>query len=271
MNNYNQKKCGWAVSLFLFLLAAAPVFSQKNWSGTFGSDWFFSGNWIPFGVPTATESVFIADKANDPIIGGSAVAQSVIVQVGAHLTVAAAGTLTINSSSIQNEGTVQNNGTITIGSIPGLGNYGLLNRGIFNNNTGGTISINRSTDVGIFNIVDGIFTNSGTITIGGAESVGDFGIHNKATFNNITGGQISINRSTIAGIFNEVGTFNNFTTINIGGTASVGESGIFNKATFNNGTGGLISIDRSTNEGIYNKVGTFNNVGTTTIGGTASV
>jgi hypothetical protein len=49
----------------------------------------------------------------------------------------------------------------------------------------------------------GSFTNAATITIGGTASVGDFGLRNDATFNNNTGGQISIDNTSTDGLSNE--------------------------------------------------------------------
>ncbi|MBK8428259.1 MAG: T9SS type A sorting domain-containing protein [Lewinellaceae bacterium] len=112
-----------------------------------------------------------------------------------------------------------------------------------------------------------------SITIGAAAaSVGTYGIYNGKTFNNNTGGQIRIDRSTGSGIYNfSAGNFTNVATITIGAGGSVGIYGIANEAVFNN-TSGQIKIDRSTSVGLYNlNAGTFTNVATITIGAVASV
>ncbi len=60
----------------------------------------------------------------------------------------------------------------------------LIISGIFNNNIGGDISIDRSTEVGLYNDNSSTFSNFAKITIGALASVGDYGIQNTATFTN---------------------------------------------------------------------------------------
>jgi hypothetical protein len=108
----------------------------------------------------------------------------------------------------------------------------------------------------LLNNYNGTFTNAAAITIGGAASVGSNGLYNNAVFNNNTGGQISIDRSTRYGLHNYTGTFTNAAAITIGAAASVGTFGLSNEATFNN-TSGQISIDKSSDYGLRNDVGTF--------------
>ena len=92
-----------------------------------------------------------------------------------------------------------------------------------------------------------------------------------ATFNNNTGGQITIDRSTSIGLYNLTGSFTNAATITIGGVAGVGNYGLQNEATFDNNTGGQITIDRSTSVGLNNSSGTFTNAATITVGAVAGV
>ncbi|MDP5121122.1 MAG: cadherin-like beta sandwich domain-containing protein, partial [Spirosomaceae bacterium] len=138
------------------------------------------------------------------------------------------------------------------------------------NNAGGNISIDRSANSGIFN--QGTFTNTATLTIGKTEIPGESGIYNFATFTNNTGGQISIDRTTISAISNSSGTFTNAAKLTIGGIASVGNWGMFNNGTFNNETGGDISIDNSARSGISNQgTAIFTNSAKLAIGKTISV
>ncbi len=261
---------GW---LPMLVLATGSLFSQTTWDGSAGTDWNNAANWSA-GIPDAADNVTIPNVANDPTLStAGAVAQSVTVQSGGVLTITSAGTLTIDGATVQgilNQGTVNNSGTITIGTAVSGGVYGLNNHGIFNNNPGGQINIDRSTESGIRN-VSGTFTNLAAITMGATASVGKVGIINEgsATFNN-TSGQITINNATSSGISN-VGNFTNQTMITIGATASVGSTGLENLGNFDNNAGGQIRIDNVTVFGLFNDAGTFTNQAAITIGATASV
>ena len=258
---------------FAFLFCMQTLFAQA-WTGNLSTDWNTPGNWDGGAVPLATDDVTIPDVANDPTImaGTMAVAKSVTVQSNAVLTIVAMGSLTMNGSTAQgilNQGTVQNTGTIHIGATTSPGNHGIKNEGTFNNNTGGVISIDRSTDSGILNEAGfgGIFTNQGTITIGAIASVGFAGLDNNSIFNNNPGGQINIDRSTNIGLENSSNSiFTNIGTINIGALANIGFRGIFNESIFSNNTGGAIIIDQFRSFGLFNDSGTFNNASTLTIG-----
>jgi Secretion system C-terminal sorting domain len=181
----------------------------------------------------------------------------------------------LNSSGLNNaSGTFINVATITItnaGTINTLaardGAVGIRNQATFNNNTGGQINTNDLTgnnSTGIRN-QSGTFNNEAIINIGDLVIGGAFGIFNLATFNNNTGGQVNIDRSSANGLANSAGTFTNAATITIGAKASVGANGIFNQATFNNNPGGQINLDRSFS-GIRQFLGTFNNAGKITTG-----
>ncbi|WP_171062833.1 putative Ig domain-containing protein [Larkinella sp. C7] len=153
-------------------------------------------------------------------------------------------------------GTITNAAAITIGGIAGVGYVGIRvqEAGIFKNNAGGNIHIDRSTTAGVY-IAEGSFTNSATLTIGGSETIGQYGIYNYGVFSN-AGGHIRVDRSTKNGVYNasnigHSGSFTNSATITIGGVAGVGEYGIYNVGPLNN-SGGTISIDRFTEAGIFN-------------------
>ena len=167
--------------------------------------------------------------------------------------------------------TFTNAGKITIGAIA-LRSIGLTNGdgSTFNNNTGGEIKIDRSISNGLWNNLGGTFNNAAKITIGSTASVGTNGLKNEATFNNNTGGEISIDNSTADGLRNLGGTFTNVAKITLGATASVGSTGIFNYAVFNNNAGGEIKIDNATGQGVENEGGTFNNTAKIIIGFTSS-
>jgi hypothetical protein len=194
----------------------APVAATGDiWTGCVSTNWATAGNWHDGSVPTAGDNVTIPDVTNDPVItaGTMAVANSVQVQTSAALTINAMGSLTINGSGIfsgigsvgfYNQGIVSNSGNLVLGSTASVGDYGIYNQATFNNNIGGEMSIDRSTQISLFNR-GGTFTNAAKITIGTVAAVGGYGINNFATFNNNIGGEISVDRSSITGLYNNSG------------------------------------------------------------------
>ncbi len=247
---------------------------QMTWTGAVNTDWNTPCNWSPSGIPTATNDVVIPNTTNKPTINTAAVAQTVEVQAGAALTIAATKSLTVNGSKIigflltgfYNAGTVQNNGTLTLGNTGSVGDYGIVNKATFNNNAG-EITIDRSTASGLLNEAGGTFTNAAKITIGAMASVGSNGLENKSTFNN-NAGEIKIDRSTQVGLSNKF-NFTNAAKITIGATASVGDRGLENEVgTFNNTTGGDITINGAIDRGLFNTFGgTFTNVAKISVNG----
>ena len=170
-------------------------------------------------------------------------------------------------------GTFNNAAKITIGSTASVGTNGLKNEATFNNNTGGEIKIDNSTNRGLWNQA-GTFTNAAKITIGATASAGSIGLYNYAVFTNNTGGEIRVDNATGTGVENEGGTFNNTAKIIIGFTSSTGQYGIHNRdnGTFNNNSGSEITIDKSTFAGLLNiRTSTFVNAAKINIGATASV
>ncbi|MBD2703186.1 hypothetical protein IC229_21250 [Spirosoma sp. BT702] len=215
----------WLFVLIL-LLTGLTAQAQKTWTGA-TSDWNTATNWSPTGVPIATDDVVIPSApANKPILSTTAVAYSVEVQSGASLTITAAGSLTINGSK-------------EVGGNFGSGTTAFYNAG--------------SVD------------NSGQLIIGSTGDVGSYGLWNAATFTNQTGGQISIDRSSQAGLVNDV-TFDNYARIAIGANAGVGNTGLLiDSGTFNNQIGGEVTIDNASSRGVYGNGGSFFNYAKITI------
>jgi hypothetical protein len=256
--------------------------TTDTWTGCVSTDWATAGNWADGSVPTTADDVNIPNVTNDPIISAAAVAKSIQLQTSAMLT--NNSSLTVNgfstfppfgsTTAVGNRGTVENNGTLIIGNVSSAGYWGLYNVGTFNNNADGQITIDRSTDRGLYNQtafgLPGIFNNTGGITIGGAAGVGATGLFNNGTFTNNATGTIVLDRATDGGLGAWYGTFTNAGSITIGGTVSTGSYGLENVGTFHNNAGGQITIDRSTSFGLYVNQGTFNNAGGITIGGTAA-
>lgn len=257
------------------LFAAGGAFAQSTWTGATNTDWHTATNWSTAAVPTAADDVIIADVATDPTIGAAAVAKSVVVNSSAVLTVAAAGSLTINGSifiggftnSLRNLGTVNNNGTITIGTTATVGQMGIVNQGTFNNNANSVINIDNITIHGFRN-QGGTTNNSGQIIIGTTAFTGVNGLENRpgATFNNLAGGQIKVDRCTDSGIGNE-GSFINNGNITAGSVAGFGNNCISNFSNFQNMATGVLQLDRAITAGLANSgAGIFDNAGTITMG-----
>ncbi|MFN8346896.1 MAG: CHRD domain-containing protein [Spirosomataceae bacterium] len=176
-----------------------------------------------------------------------------------------AGQITINRAArglLHQIGTFNNGAGITIGSIGGIGDIGLLNltTGTFNNNSGGQITIDRSTFAGMIN-QGTTFNNAGVLTIGSGDVVGQYGlqINDNGTFNNNVGGEIKIDRSTTAGLYINTGNFTNFAQITLGAAGSVGTYGIRNEATLSNS--GCNSVIKIISDNIISNTGTFTNAG----------
>jgi hypothetical protein len=235
--------------------------TTDTWTGCVSTDWATPGNWQDGTVPTAADNVTIPNVTNDPVIMGStaAVAKSVLVQAGAVLTINTLGSLTINGATgigLLNQGTTENAGTITIGDLSAVAADGIQTAGVFNNNLGGSISINRTGGFGGINN-SGTFTNAGGITIGDVAISSQDNIENYGTFINTATGVISVDRAS-NGIWNIVGTFQNDGKINIGSIAATG-TGILSTTPFTSSAGAEIHIDRVPN-GIAN-TNAFTNAG----------
>jgi len=259
--------CESAATTVIVTTPTCPATGSITWTGAADTNWDNPCNWNVNCVPTANNDVFIPNVANAPSISTAALANSVRVNTGAVLTIAATGSLAIDGSThfagyntaLGNGGRVVNNGTVTIGANAGVGSYGIYNIATFQNNTGGQIRVERSSSSGIFNS-SGTFTNAASITIGANAGVGRYGIQNLASFNNNTGGQISVDRSTEAGIYNLFGTFNNAADITIGANAGVGSYGLDNKGPFNNNSCAQLTLFAP-----LSNTSTFTNIGLFTV------
>ncbi|MES2776939.1 MAG: hypothetical protein V4722_22370 [Bacteroidota bacterium] len=257
------------VSVTFILATAKQLYAQTTWTGSVSTAWNTAGNWSA-GVPDAADSVTIPNVTNDPEISvAGAVAKTVTVKAGGLLTIAAAGTITINGAAFQgflNQGTVVNSGSIIIGNNSAVGAHGLRNDGIFTNNDDAQLQVERASGVGLFNTFPGSFTNTGTIGIGATAPAGSEGIYNGGVFNNNAGGLLFIDRVTNALVNinnNASAVFNNQGTINIGSIAGGPDIayGISCHAPFNNKIGGQVNIYRctwavNTGNSIFNNAGT---------------
>lgn len=245
-----HKRENYFYALFsTFYLCTTCLIAQNTntWTGTTSSDWNTPSNWSANTLPIATDNVVIpSNPANQPSINASinAIANSVEVQSGAILIIAALGNLTINgsksygsnTSGLYNNGTLQNNGKIILGTSASVGKYGLWNRNIFNNNAGGEIEIDNANTYSIYNEF-GTFTNAAKITMGPTISIGGGLYLNNGVFNNNLGGDIKIDGA----IRMFVGTFNNLAKIKVSREIIVTSCSNCAPVTFNNNIGGDIS------------------------------
>jgi hypothetical protein len=252
-----------------------------TWTGCVSTNWATPGNWQDGTVPTAADEVLIPDVANDPVImsATAALAQSIMVEANAALTIAAMGSLTIEgatgspSAGMYNLGTVTNNGQVNIGLSISPGEYGLVNEGMFSNEVGSELSIDRTDNIGLWN-KGGTFANAGEITTGAVAGTSWSGIYNEGVFQN-NGGEIEIDRAGGAAVHNlSNGSVTNSGKIILGKTA-LSNAGIYNFGQFENLADGEIEVDR-TNSGIFNNTessisSSFTNEGKIAIGQIASI
>jgi hypothetical protein len=156
--------------LFVVFMASQNVFAiNKTWTGTTNTDWATPTNWMPNGVPTAADTVYIANVINKPVIlsGATAVCINAIMQASSTLTINSGGTLTIqNIPTIREFGLnilanaiLTNNGTLNIMSTNALTTGLNIGAGATVTNTGRLV-INTPV-LGILNS-NGTFTNTAT-------------------------------------------------------------------------------------------------------------
>uniref|UniRef100_UPI003B3B6A14 hypothetical protein n=1 Tax=Spirosoma sp. TaxID=1899569 RepID=UPI003B3B6A14 len=270
-----------AVILLFLLVSTLTSLAQTFWIGSTSTDWNTPSNWNTNLVPTASSDVVIPKVINSPIIGTgvTALAKSIEVQIGASFTIAS-GSLTVDGSRIiagfttafSNKGTVNNSGQLVIGSGGASGEYGLRNQGVFINKVGGSLQIDGSALAGLYNGFVASFTNETSLVIGSMTSVGTYGVLNEGSFSNNPGGNIQIDRSIKAGLFNDYGSFTNEASLVIGSVDSAGDNGLLNEGNFINNPSGSIQVDRSIIAGLYNSfTASFINKATVAIGKTATV
>ena len=261
------------------------------WTGCDDTNWANVYNWNDLAVPVASDNVLILSSSNDPTVfgGTAAVAKSVTVKHSAVLTLNTSSSLTISGSTttgLINGRTVNNAGTLSISNTGGIGFHNVVTLlgyepngspiyggGIFNNNSGGLLTINNTTEEGIFQ-EGASLNNFAEIKIGNTGSIGKEGIESRGShLDNKADGEITVDRTVGDGIFIFTHSMTNAGKITIGGIAgtTIGGAGISNGATINNNAGGEILIDRTTKEGVSNSFATFNNYGMLKIGSVAAI
>jgi len=207
---------GW--SLYYAGDRVVLIYGANSWTGSVSTNWSTPGNWSQGVVPGANHPVIIPNVTNDPVVStAGAVARSIWVQSGGLLTISTAGTLAINGSTTQgflNQGTVQNNGALHVGNTSNAGANGIVNGGIFNNNTGAQIHIDRCSNAGVYTYA-GAFNNAGVVTIGALSAMTNLlsGTGVAGTFSNNAGGLVK-----------GTGNIESFHFVHAGGTLSPGYS-----------------------------------------------
>jgi len=172
----------------------------------------------------------------------------------------AGGVVNVNRSSVyslwSDNATFTNSGSIFLGSLAGLGLDGIYNFiGTFSNTSTGIIHINRSSDNAIRNYGSGAITNAGAVFIGDIEGGNEYGIRNSYSFTNAPGGQISIDRSTIAAIYASALTFTNQGALTIGAIVPMANLITGNNGTFSNAAAAIVKGTGSIQSNNYTNAG----------------
>jgi hypothetical protein len=217
---------------------------------------------IGYGIETHGQTVGSFTNAGKIIIGGTTPFFDLAIYNDAAFNNEAGGELIIDqvATGIHNltssDRPFKNEGTIMIGQTGSVGKQGIKNAGSFVNETSGQINIDRANITGLLNISTyGDFNNKGKFTIGALSSTGLHGILNQSGFfNNAFGSELSIDRATQIGLFNESGSMSNAGTMYVWGTA--GDLSLKNLGSLSNKTCAVIRLQ----DAVYND-GTLTNDG----------
>lgn len=168
---HGKKKIG--ILLFLAALCSLPSYGEtKRWLGH-SQLWHISGNWFPYGIPTADDDVIIPQPAsllasNPKLngINGNATVKSIKIESGASLDLDGK-TLSIKSG-------FTNNGTLTAhtGTVKFIGNSkiaGNTETAFYNIeiDSGKKLTLEQNIKI------EGSFSNNGSFTHGGKKAVFD--------------------------------------------------------------------------------------------------
>jgi hypothetical protein len=100
--------------------------NTTTWTGTVSTDWNVAGNWSFGAVPTSSVNIIVPNQTNDPVVNEvpatPAQANSITIESGAVLTIAAGKALTVNGTITNSNGT---SGIVIESSASGTGS--LLN------------------------------------------------------------------------------------------------------------------------------------------------
>ena len=185
-------------------------------------------------------------------------------------TLSNSGTITLSNTgpiAIHNsDGTLSNSGTITVSNTGSIGIYN-EQRGVLNNNPGGTIVVSNSGGSDGISNSGGTIINSGIITLSNTGVTGIYNSVGDSLTNNAVGTITVSNSGSSYGIYSG-GTVTNFGTITVSNTGTgTGSYGIYSYGTLS--SSGTIIVENSGYIGIYNG-GTFTNSGSITVSNTGT-
>ena len=200
-------------------------------------------------------------------IGAVASVGDVGLQNASSLSNVAGGIITIdrtNSNGVENSfgesGSFYNSASLVIGAVASVGDVGLRNDSSLSNVAGGIITIDRASNAGLVNYIDGSLVNSASLVIGAVASVGHHGLVNVSSLSNIDGGLITIDRASDRGLSTTPGSnLVNAATLTLG--TSISAIAIYNQSrSFNNL--GCEALIQSLGQGVITNTGSFSNTGT---------
>ncbi len=228
---------------------AAAGTAAYIWSGNSDTDWSTASNWSTGSAPDSNSTVYVFNRANDPLTASSVELQALNILSSGILTLG--DTLTVNGA-LANDGTITGSTVINNGTWSGAGttnsavdNFGTVSGGTFN----GVYSTDYSDGTITGGTFNGLVNNYGWGTISGGTFHGDVyndylisdgtfnGSVTNYTFNagggiyggTFTGGVNNIFTGEISG-----GTFNcGVTNGGVGSTTAWIFDGTFNGAVFN--------------------------------------
>jgi hypothetical protein len=276
---------------FVVFMTSQNLFAlTKTWTGTTNTDWATPTNWMPNGVPTNADTVYITNVTNKPVIlsGTTALALQITLNASSTLTINSGGALNLqNTPAIKEFGVnilasaiLINNGTLNINSPFGLKaglnlgagatmtNTGTLvittpllgilnNNGTFTNSANGIISIQSFTGLEwAVNTTINVFTNNGRMNF---TCVNYFIVLQVGkTFNNY--GTISATKGL--GMFVGGGRLNNLACGKI--IIPAADYGIDNSTvgSITSNAGLIITADFFNARGTYNNTGVVNRLPT---------
>jgi hypothetical protein len=268
--------------IFVAFMISQNLFAiTKEWKGTISTDWANADNWMPSGVPTATDLVTIPNVANKPIILSGTTAKCLRMEIGKTiLTINSGGSLNVvtdvatsnRAINISTNGTLTNNGILTISTSTNVSLIVLNDNATFNNS--GTVELNTP----LYNILVGgpnSIVNNTTSGIINFQSSRGFQCLNGTTGNIITNqGTMNYLGYNYFAALNPNFTINNSGTIDIknGQGISVGGGTLNNlacgkilmpKVAYDNSGAGSLTTNAGliVAQGIGNTNGTFNNTG----------
>ncbi len=129
---------GLAGSPLTFNATATLALANKTWTGATNATWTVATNWLPVGVPAATDSVFVPVSPNNPQIVANTTVASLYLASGTTLTLGGGVTLTDNGN-LDATGPIIGIGAVSLGGAPGRTIKGSMSAAL---TVGGTYSLN---------------------------------------------------------------------------------------------------------------------------------